>query len=64
MEEDDPRSGGDPQGVAVCTRCESTYPVQRGSDGELRPIGTGGRCQCGSTEFTLVEPERPAPFED
>lgn len=48
------KSGGDPQTLGQCSVCENIYPVQRTADGELRPIGTEGGCECGNDEFVLV----------
>lgn len=49
-----PVSGGDPHTVGECTDCGSVYPVQRDEDGELRPIGTEGVCDCGNDEFEPI----------
>ena len=62
MVEEGPRSGGDPQGRARCTECRKVYPVQRTGDDRLRPIGTGGSCDCGNAEFERVE-SYPPEFE-
>ena len=50
-EENEPNSGGDPVGVGMCVECKEIYPVQKTERGELRPIGVGGSCKCGNTEF-------------
>lgn len=51
MVEEDPCSGGEPEGFARCMDCRRVYPIQRTKDDQLRPIGTGGTCLCGSTDF-------------
>jgi hypothetical protein len=51
-----PHSGGDPEGLGWCTDCLKIYPVQRTEGGLLRPIGTGGTCRCGGTEFERYAP--------
>ena len=55
--DEEPKSGGDPQTFGVCTECGEVYPLQRGSDGEHRPIGTEGECKCGNEEFSRVSKE-------
>lgn len=46
--------GGEPEGFAQCDDCGEIYPAQRGPDG-VRPIGTNGQCQCGSTTFRYTD---------
>jgi hypothetical protein len=53
--EAEPHSGGDPEGLARCTQCRKIYPIQRSGEGDLRPIGTGGACDCGNATFEPVE---------
>jgi len=48
------KSGGDPQTLGQCRECGSVYPVQTTSSGSLRPIGTGGGCECGNDSFEPV----------
>ena len=60
MEGEEPRSGGDPEGLARCTECRRIYPVQHVEGGRFRPIGTGGTCDCGSTEFEHLDSAPPA----
>jgi hypothetical protein len=43
-------TGGEPETLGRCTECGEIYPVQR-EDGELRPIGTDGVCECGNDRF-------------
>lgn len=50
-------TGGEPQTVARCTNCGNVYPVQETSNGTLRPVGTGGACECGNTEFEVATDE-------
>lgn len=54
-----PKSGGDPQTLGKCTECGSVYPVQQTANGEIRPIGTNGGCQCGNTEFEVEAVDDP-----
>lgn len=51
--QEEPASGGDPEGIGRCTRCGNTYAIQD-ENGELRPIGTDGKCDCGNDEFEPV----------
>ena len=51
--QDGPDSGGKPETIARCTACGSTYAAQY-EDGELRPIGTDGTCECGNDTFQRV----------
>ena len=53
MVEGEPSSGGDPETFGRCLDCSAIYPVQRTEEGLVRPIGTGGSCKCGGTEFEL-----------
>lgn len=41
--------------IARCDECEQIYSVRVHEDGTVRPIGSGGSCQCGGTEFTVLE---------
>jgi hypothetical protein len=50
----EPEVGGDPQTFGQCTECGAIYPVQRTENGELRPVGTDGTCNCGNDEFDSV----------
>lgn len=54
IDDDDVSSGGKPEALGRCTECGGVYPVQTKADGHLRPIGTGGSCECGNTEFELL----------
>ena len=49
-----PKSGGDPQTFGRCTECGNIYPIQETLDGEIRPIGTDGGCECGNTAFETM----------
>ena len=49
--DDEPTSGGHPKTLGQCTECGGIYPVQETVDGELRPIGTEGGCDCGNATF-------------
>jgi hypothetical protein len=51
---ENPTSGGDPEMLGSCRECGSVYPVQGSVDGDLRPIGTGGSCDCGNADFELL----------
>ena len=42
---------GTPQGLGKCTACGKFYPIRNKPDGSLWPIGTGGECRCGGTDF-------------
>lgn len=50
-----PTVGGEPQKLGECTECGKVYPMQIEAEGELRPIGTDGRCTCGNSSFQVVE---------
>ncbi|TYL38381.1 hypothetical protein CV102_11240 [Natronococcus pandeyae] len=41
--------------LAECLACGSAYAATRWTDGTIQPIGTKNGCQCGSTEFRIVE---------
>lgn len=41
--------------VALCQSCGSAYAAQIWTDGTIQPIGTRIGCDCGSTEFEVVE---------
>ncbi|MFB6269498.1 MAG: hypothetical protein ABEH83_06115 [Halobacterium sp.] len=55
MADDETERGGEPEVIVGCTACQNTYPAQRTADGEYRPIGTDGTCECGSTEFERID---------
>lgn len=56
--QDEPDSGGEPEGIGRCTSCGNTYAIQD-ENGTARPIGTDGTCDCGNDEFeTVVETDR------
>ncbi|PSQ21961.1 hypothetical protein BRD06_10505 [Halobacteriales archaeon QS_9_67_15] len=45
--------GGEPEAIGQCTECGEVYAVQH-EDGDLRPIGTDGVCECGNDVFESV----------
>lgn len=45
------RTGGAPETAAMCSACGNVYPVQETDEGDLRPVGTDGTCECGNDEF-------------
>ncbi|MFB6139056.1 MAG: hypothetical protein ABEJ26_01315 [Halosimplex sp.] len=55
--DDADRRDEDPPIIGECAECERVYPLQVGADGELRPTGTGGVCDCGSEEFRPLSTE-------
>ncbi|SIR32798.1 hypothetical protein SAMN05421858_2271 [Haladaptatus litoreus] len=46
-----PENGGEPTVIAKCTECGDIYPAQEATDGNYRPIGTNGSCNCGNRDF-------------
>ncbi|AGB38129.1 hypothetical protein [Natronococcus occultus] len=40
--------------LAECTECGAVYAARQWPDGRIKTIGSES-CQCGSTEFSLVE---------
>lgn len=54
MAEEKPDSGGNPEALAKCSDCGEVYPVRWSEEKELQVVGTGGTCQCGSTEFEAI----------
>ncbi|WP_123538230.1 hypothetical protein [Halosimplex salinum] len=45
--------GGEPETLGQCADCGDVYTAQR-ENGDLRPIGTDGRCECGNDTFETV----------
>lgn len=41
--------------VARCENCGNIYSVRIQEDGTVYPIGNAGSCDCGSTEFTVLD---------
>ncbi|WP_254528381.1 hypothetical protein [Natrinema gelatinilyticum] len=41
--------------IAKCISCGSAYAAEKWPDGTIQPIGTRDGCQCGATEFQVVE---------
>lgn len=50
-EENEPTSGGSPDGLGMCVDCKGIYPVQKTERDGLRPIGVDGSCECGNADF-------------
>ncbi len=48
-------NGNDPTVFARCTDCANIYPAQEKTNGNFRPVGTDGSCNCGNAEFELVD---------
>jgi len=46
--------GGEPEAIGQCTECGEVYAAQR-ENGELRPVGTDGVCECGNDVFETVD---------
>jgi len=48
--------GENQRAVAVCENCETAHAVRLGSDGEIRPIGTGRgpACSCREGELRIM----------
>ena len=49
-----PSTGGTPEAFGKCTECGAIYPVQSNENGEYRPVGTDGTCDCGNDRFESV----------
>ncbi|WP_254522538.1 hypothetical protein [Natrinema caseinilyticum] len=41
--------------IAKCICCGTAYAAEKWPDGTIQPIGTRDGCQCGTTEFRVVE---------
>lgn len=41
--------------VGVCTHCGEFRAVRKRQDGSVYAIGSPQGCQCGGTEFTILE---------
>ncbi len=44
-----------PQTDGICAECGREYTVRIWPDGELRAVGTGGECTCGSLSFHRLD---------
>lgn len=42
--------------IAACEQCGSLYAALEINDEQFRPIGRRDGCECGSTDFTPVDP--------
>lgn len=40
-----------PRANGMCNQCGAEYELRVWPDGELRAVGTGGECTCGSLSF-------------
>nr|WP_254532758.1 hypothetical protein [Natrinema gelatinilyticum] len=47
--------GDGERAIAECLNCGNAYAAKEWPDGTIQPIGTRNGCQCGSTEFQIVE---------
>lgn len=43
--------------IARCDECGEIYSVQVHDDGTIHVIGNAGPCSCGSTDFTVLDPD-------
>lgn len=50
----EPDTGGTPDGFAECTECGTIFTAHISEEGELRPIGIDGVCECGNAEFNHI----------
>jgi hypothetical protein len=50
----EPDTGGTPDGFAECTECGTIFTAHITKEGDLRPIGTDGVCECGNAEFNHI----------
>ncbi|SFC56563.1 hypothetical protein SAMN05444422_110140 [Halobiforma haloterrestris] len=41
--------------IAKCLDCGAAYAAKEWPDGTIQPIGIRNGCQCGSSEFEIVE---------
>lgn len=43
--------------IARCNECGDIYSVTVRDDGSIHVIGNAGPCSCGSTDFTVLNPD-------